>query len=128
MESIYTESAPRPAGHYSQAITHQGIVYVSGQLPVNPATSEKTFGSIEEQTRQALENLEAILKASGSDSQHVLRTTVYVSDIELWPRVNKEYADFFKGHQPARTVVPTRDLHYGFLIELDAIAAQIIHE
>ncbi|MEM5776253.1 MAG: Rid family detoxifying hydrolase, partial [Anaerolineaceae bacterium] len=105
MESIFTNHAPQPAGHYSQAVVHQGIVYVSGQLPVNPATGEKNFGTIQAQTRQVLDNLEAILTGAGSDREHVLRTTVYVSDISLWGSVNQAYAEFFGDHRPARTVV-----------------------
>ena len=125
METIFTYAAPKPAGHYSQAIVHQGMVYISGQLPIDPTTGEKHLNSIEEQTQQALYNLEAILKAAGSDKTHVLKTTVYISDIALWDRVNAVYAAFFGDHKPARAIVPTKELHFGFLIEIDALAAQI---
>jgi 2-iminobutanoate/2-iminopropanoate deaminase len=123
MEQVDTTNAPRPAGHYSQAITHQGLVYVSGQLPIDPATGERRVGSIEEQAQQALENLKAVLEAAGSDLAHVLKTTVYVSDIQLWDRVNAVYGRAFGAHKPARAVVPTRELHFGFQIEIDAVAA-----
>jgi 2-iminobutanoate/2-iminopropanoate deaminase len=123
MKVVSTPNAPRPAGHYAQAIVHSGTVYVSGQLPVDPDTGEKRLGSIEEQTEQALENVAAILVAAGSDVQHVLKVTVYVSDISLWGRVNAVYARFFGEHCPARAVVPTRELHYGFQIEIEAVAA-----
>ena len=123
MISISTPNAPGPAGHYSQAIVHQGVVYVSGQLPIDPCTGEKCLGSIEEQTERALRNLAEILRASGSDVDQVLKTTVYVSDIALWDRVNKVYARFFGEHRPARSVVPTRNLHFGFQIEIEAIGA-----
>jgi 2-iminobutanoate/2-iminopropanoate deaminase len=123
MKVVSTPNAPRPAGHYAQAIVHSGTVYVSGQLPVDPDTGEKRLGSIEEQTEQALENVAAILVAAGSDVQHVLKVTVYVSDISLWGRVNAVYARFFGDHRPARAVVPTRELHYGFQIEIEAVAA-----
>lgn len=119
---ISTPNAPRPAGHYSQAIVHGDIVYVSGQLAIDPQTGEKRLGSIEEQTEQALKNVAEILKAANSDVSQVLKTTVYVSDIALWERVNAVYARFFGEHRPARAVVPTRDLHYGFQIEIEAIA------
>jgi 2-iminobutanoate/2-iminopropanoate deaminase len=122
MRKISTQNAPQPAGHYSQAIVHNGVVYVSGQLPIDPKTGEKRVGSIEEQAEQALKNLSAILKAAGSDISRVVKTTVYVSHIELWDRVNAVYAKFFGEHRPARAVVPTRDLHYGFQIEIEAIA------
>ena len=123
MIEISTPHAPQPAGHYAQAIVHNGLVYVSGQLPVDPASGEKRIGSIEEQTEQALRNVAAILVAAGSDLDHVLKTTVYVSDISLWGRVNAVYAAAFGQHRPARAVVPTRELHYGFQVEIEAIAA-----
>jgi 2-iminobutanoate/2-iminopropanoate deaminase len=123
MIQVSTPNAPQPAGHYAQAIVHDGLVYVSGQLPVDPATGEKRLASIEEQAEQALKNVAAILQAAGSDLNHVLKTTVYVSDIGLWGRVNAVYAAFFGDHRPARAVVPTRELHYGFQVEIEAVAA-----
>jgi 2-iminobutanoate/2-iminopropanoate deaminase len=125
MRTILTRNAPAPGGHSSQAIAHGGLIYVSGQLPVDPQTGEKNLGSIEEQAEQALRNVAAILDAAGSDIYHVLKTTVYVSDIALWGRVNAVYAAFFGKHRPARAVVPTRDLHYGFQIEIEAVAVVI---
>jgi 2-iminobutanoate/2-iminopropanoate deaminase len=123
MKFISTKDAPTPAGHYSQAIVHNGLVYVSGQLPIDPRTGEKRTGSIEEQTEQVLRNMKAILEASNSGIARVLKVTVYISDIELWGKVNTVYEHFFKDHRPARAVVPTRELHYGFKIEMEAIAA-----
>lgn len=125
MHSVLTQNAPAPAGHYSQAIVHNGLIYVSGQLPIDPATGERKIGSIEEQTEQAIANLEQILAAAGSDLSQVLKTTVYISDIALWDRVNAVYADVFGEHRPARAIVPTKDLHYGLQIEIDAVAVQI---
>lgn len=122
MKTITTPNAPKAAGHYSQAMVHDNIVYVSGQLPINPETGEKRTGSIEEQTLQALKNVAAILEAAGSGLNRVLKTTVYVSDIALWDRVNKVYGEFFGDHRPARAVVPTRELHFGFKIEIEAVA------
>ena len=123
MKVISTQNAPEPAGHYSQAIVHHNIVYVSGQLPIDPKTGEKRTGPIEEQTEQVLNNLSEILKAAGSNLNQVIKTTVYLSDIELWSRVDAVYARFFGEHRPARAVVPTRNLHFGFQIEIEAIAA-----
>jgi len=123
MREIFTKNAPKPAGHYSQAIVHNGIVYVSGQLPIDPLTVEKQISSIEEQTEQTLKNLSEILKAAGSNIESVLKVTVYISDIGLWPRVNTVYSRFFGEHRPARAVVPTKELHFGFQIEVEAIAA-----
>ncbi len=122
MIEISTQNAPKPAGHYSQAIVHNNIVYVSGQVSTDPKTGEKRIGSIEEQTEQALKNLSEILEAAGSNINQVIKTTVYVSDIELWGRVNAVYSRFFGEHRPARAIVPTRNLHFGFQIEIEAIA------
>ena len=121
--TVHTQDAPTPAGHYSQAVVHNGLVFVAGQLAVDPRTGEKRLGSVEEQTEQALMNVGAILKAAGSDLSRVLKMTVYISDIGLWGRVNEVYARVLGGHRPARAVIPTKELHHGFLIEIDAVAA-----
>ena len=123
IEAIQTTNAPTPAGHYSQAIVHNGVIYVAGQLPIDPVTGEKLLGSIEAQTERTLRNLEAILNAANSDLSRVLKMTVYVSDISQWPAVNATYARVMGDHKPARAIVPVKELHYGFLIEIDAIAA-----
>ena len=123
MRMISTPDAPPPAGHYSQAVVYGDMVYVSGQLAVNLATGEKGVGSIEEQTRLTLQNIEQILLSAGSDLNHVIKTTAYVSDVELWGGVNQAYAEVFGDHRPARAVVPSRELHYGCLVEIEAIAA-----
>jgi len=96
---------------------------MSGQLPIDPATGDKRLGSIEEHTGLALRNVEAILQAANSSKDLVPKATVYVSEIELWGRVNAVYQDFFGGHRPTRAIVPTRDLHYGFKVEIEVIAA-----
>jgi len=123
MEKVFTPNAPKPAGHYSQGIIHNGLVYVAGQVAIDPATGERKLASIEEQTEQTLKNVAAILEAAGSDLNQVLKTTVYISDIELWGQVNEAYAKVFGDHRPARAIIPVKDLHYGFLIEIEAIAA-----
>jgi 2-iminobutanoate/2-iminopropanoate deaminase len=123
MRMISTPDAPSPAGHYSQAVVYGDTVYVSGQLAVDPITGEKGVGSIEEQTRLTLRNIEQILLAAGSDLAHVIKTTAYISDVELWGGVNQAYAEVFGDHRPARAVVPSRELNYGCLVEIEAIAA-----
>ena len=123
MQSIETRDAPTAAGHYSQAIVHNGVVYVAGQLPIKPGSSERHVGSIEEQTEQTLRNVEAILKAAGSGLDRVLQMTIYVSDISLWGGVNTAYSRVMGGHKPARAVVPVKELHYGYQIEIQAIGA-----
>jgi 2-iminobutanoate/2-iminopropanoate deaminase len=120
---VNTSNAPAAGGHYSQAVVCNGLVFVSGQLSIDPQTGEKKLGSIEQQTEQVLRNVSEILKAANSDLSQVLKMTVYVSDINLWSAVNEVYARVMGYHRPARAVIPTRDLHYGFLIEIDAIAA-----
>lgn len=121
LQIIETPNAPLPAGHYSQATVVNGLVFVAGQLPIKP-NREKVLGSIEEQTLQTLENVKAIVEAAGSDLHHIAKVTVYISDISLWEGVNKVYTEFFGAHKPARAIVPVKDLHYGFLIEIEAVA------
>jgi 2-iminobutanoate/2-iminopropanoate deaminase len=104
MIEISTPDAPQPAGHYTQAMVHGDLVYVSGQLPIDPQTGEKRTGSIEEQTDQAIRNLAGILNAANSGLDQVVKTTVYISDIELWDRVNAVYSRLFGEHRPARAV------------------------
>jgi len=123
MKIISTPDCPPPAGHYSQGIVHNGLLYVSGMLAVDPKTGEKKLGSIEEQTQQALDNIDGVLRAAGTNRDNVLKCTCYVSDIALWGQVNAIYAKFFGDHKPARAVVPTRELHFGFLVEIECVAA-----
>jgi 2-iminobutanoate/2-iminopropanoate deaminase len=123
IRKIETRNAPAPGGHYSQAVVYNGLVFVSGQLSIDPETGEKKLGLIEEQTEQALRNVEGILKAANSDLSRVLKMTVYVADIGLWSAVNAVYSRVMGEHRPARAIVPTGELHYGFLIEIEAIAA-----
>ncbi len=121
--TVSTTAAPLPAGHYSQAVVHGDLVFVSGQLPVDPTSGAVLSGSAGQQARAALANLAAILAAADSGLDRVLRATVFVSDIACWDEVNAVWAEVFGDHRPARTVVPTRDLHHGCLVEVDAIAA-----
>jgi len=121
MKAIFTEKAPSPAGHYSQAIISGGLVFVSGQLPIHPESGE-IKPTIEKQTHQVMNNLENILIASASSLDKVVKATLYISDISLWAKVNAIYAERFGSHKPARAVVPTRDLHFGCLIEVEVVA------
>ena len=122
MEKVQTESAP-PKGHYSPAVVHNGLVFVSGQLPRDAATGEVETGAIEVQTELALRNVEQILLAAGSDLNHVLQMTIYIAEMELWDKVNEVYARILGEHKPARAIVPVKDLHFGTKIEIQAIAA-----
>ena len=123
MEKIQVEGTPIPKGHYSQGIVHNNLVYVSGQLPMNLANGEIESGSIEAQTELALRNVEQVLLAANSDLNHVLQMTIYISDMELWDKVNEVYARVLGEHRPARAIVPVKDLHFGTKIEIQAIAA-----
>ena len=123
MKTIQPQNQPQPKGHYSPGIEHNGLIYVSGQLPLSLDTREPFTGSIEEQTELALRNVEAVLHAAGSDLDHVLQMTIYVSDMELWGRVNETYARVMGEHRPARAIVPVKELHFGTQIEIQAIAA-----
>jgi 2-iminobutanoate/2-iminopropanoate deaminase len=123
MQIVQTTSAPAPAGHYSQGIVHGGLVYVAGQLGIDPADRQAPVGTIEEQTERTLRNVEAILVAAGSGLDRVLQMTIYVSDMELWGRVNATYARIMGDHRPARAIVPVKDLHYGYQIEIQAVGA-----
>ena len=112
---------PKANGHYSQCIEHNGILYLSGQLPINQ-NSKITPKSIEEQTDLVLKNMEAILNEAGSSKNNVLQVRIYLSNIELWDKVNDRYSLFFEEHKPVRCVIPTRELHFGCLIEIEATA------
>jgi 2-iminobutanoate/2-iminopropanoate deaminase len=122
IKRINTPNAPQPAGHYSQATVYNGLVFVAGQLSIEP-TGEKKLGPIEEQTELALANVHAILRAAGSDWDRVLKMNISVSDINLWEAVNKVYSRVLGENRPARAVIPCGQLHHGFLIEIEAIAA-----
>ena len=124
MKTIQPPDQPRPKGHYSPGIEHHGLIYVSGQLPMSLDTREPFTGDIDTQTELALRNVEAVLKAGGSDLRHVLQMTIYVSDMELWGAVNAAYARVMGDHRPARAIVPVKDLHFGTKIEIQAIAAK----
>lgn len=122
VHAVQTDLAPRPGGHYAQAVVHHGIVYCSGQLPVDTRTGEIVQGPFEAQAETVLRNLAAILAAAGSNLQCTIRTTAYLARMEDWEAFNALYSKTFGSHRPARTVVPVGTLHHGALIEMDAIA------
>ncbi len=123
MNAISTPKAPLARGHYSQAIVHAGVAYIAGQLPIVPDEPDRKLGDFESQARQVIANVVAIALAAGSSADLILRTTVYITDIAHWPSFNAIYAEMLGAHKPARTVVPVAQLHYGYLVEMDAIAA-----
>lgn len=123
MTFIQASDAPAPGGHYSQAVAHNGLVFISGILPITPDGQKLTEATVTEQTEQVFANFDAILRAAGSNRENVLKVTVFVSDIHAWGTVNQLYTQFFGDHRPARSIVPVGPLHYGLSLELEAIAA-----
>jgi reactive intermediate/imine deaminase len=123
MNAVSTDRAPAARGHYSQAIVHGGLVFVAGQLPVVPEDPERRLPDFEAQAEQVLSNVGAILETAGSGVERILKATVYIADIAHWPAFNAVYARRLGDHRPARTVVPVAQLHYGYLVEMDVIAA-----
>ena len=123
MNLVSTLGAPTARGHYSQAVVHAGLVYVAGQLPIVPGEPEKHLATFEEQARRVIDNVAAILVEAGSGLELVLKASVYIADLSYWPAFNAIYAEKMGGHKPARTVVPVAGLHYGYLLEMDVIAA-----
>lgn len=122
MKAIHTGHTP--AGHYSSGMEHNGTLYISGQLSIDPATGKRPDGDINEETLQALNNVEAVLKAAGMEKTDVIQCRIYTSSGAYWGDINKVYADFFGNHKPARAIVPCGELHYGCLVEIEAVAVR----
>jgi 2-iminobutanoate/2-iminopropanoate deaminase len=121
---IRSDAAPAPVGPYSQALVQGGLLFASGQIPLDPATQKLVQGEIEAQTERVLENLAAVLAAGGTSLASVLRTTVYLADLALFPRMNAVYAKHFAQEpRPARSTIQAGALPLGALVEIDAIAA-----
>ena len=124
MQFVQTPHAPTAAGHYSQGVVHGGVVYVAGQVPLDPASGALVGeGDVAAQTEQALRNVAAVLAAAGSGLDRVLSMTVFVTDAAFWPEVNATYARVMGAHRPARAIIPIAPLKGGFLIEIQAVAA-----
>lgn len=126
IKPIYPAEMKKPKGHYAPGIVHNGVVYVSGQLPINTEGEPQT-GSIEDQTSLCLRNIETILHASGSNLRRILKVNVFIADISNWPKFNETFAAIMGDHRPARIVVPCNQLNYGCGIEIDCIAAVLDH-
>lgn len=138
-ETVSTQDAPKPRGHYAQATVHQGVIYVATQLPIppdaqnpnpspnspgsRPSDGPPAMGSIEKQARLVLNNVLAIVRAGGGSADSLLRITIYVSDVAHWPAVNRVYESVLGDCCPARGVIPTGKLHLGADVAADAIAA-----
>lgn len=125
MKPIQTEKAPAAIGPYSQAIdSGTGLVFVSGQLPIDPATGAFPQGGVQEQTRQSLTNAKAILEAAGIGLQNVVKTTVFLADMGDFAAMNEVYSQFFSAPFPARSAVAVKTLPKGALVEIECIAAR----
>ncbi|MDM0057584.1 RidA family protein [Variovorax fucosicus] len=122
--SILTDRAPKPAGHYTQAIVSGAHVFVSGQLPIRPDGRPLDEDGFEAQARQAIQNMLEIVRAAGSSPQQIVKVTAYIVGIANWARFNAVYASMVPDACPARSVVPVPELHYGYLVEIDAIAVR----
>ena len=124
MKAIHTTQAPAAIGPYSQAIEVNGFVFASGQIPIDPTTGEFVEGGIQEQTRQALTNASNILKQAGTDLNHVVKTTVFLSSITDFAAMNEIYAQFFSEPYPARSAIAVKDLPKGALVEVEVLAVK----
>ena len=122
MKAISTTKAPAAIGPYSQAIQVGNLVYTSGQIPINPATGVFVEGGIKEQTRQSLLNVKAILEEAGLTMGDVLKTTVFMADMNDFAEMNAVYAEFFKEPYPARSAVAVKTLPKGALVEIEVVA------
>lgn len=122
MEVISTKDAPKAIGPYSQAVRVQNMVYTSGQIPVDPSNGEVVGGGIENQAKQVLENLKAVLVEAGTRFENVLKTTVYIKDMKDFASVNNIYGHYFKEPYPARSCVEVARLPKDVLIEIEAVA------
>ena len=122
-EIISTEKAPKAIGPYSQAVIHNGIAYLSGQIPLDPATGHLVEGDIAVQTARVLENVKAVLEASGASLNSVLKTTVFLKDMADFPKMNEVYARYFSANPPARSTVQAAKLPRDVSVEIDAIAS-----
>ena len=122
MKAISTQKAPAAIGPYSQAIFVGNLVYTSGQIPIDPATGVIVEGGIKEQTRQSLTNVKAILESSGLSMRNVVKTTVFMADMNDFAEMNGVYAEFFAEPYPARSAVAVKTLPKGALVEIEVIA------
>lgn len=122
MKKIETEFSVRDGGHYSPGMIYNDVLYISGQLSIDPNTGKRPEGGVKAEARQALENLDTVLKAAGASRDKVVQCRVYIPDVSYWPDLNEVYSEFFGSHKPARIVVPSNNLYGGCLVEIEAIA------
>ena len=122
MKKLHSDKAPKALGPYSQAIVAGGLLFASGQVPIDPATGNFVEGGIKEQTKQSLTNVSNVLAEAGIDLSHVVKTTVFLSDMDNFAAMNEVYASFFSEPYPARSAVAVKTLPKGALVEIEVIA------
>jgi 2-iminobutanoate/2-iminopropanoate deaminase len=122
-EIVITDRGPKPIGPYSQAVKTNGFLYLSGQVALDPKTNEMSAGDIRQQTERVLENVKGILEAAGSNLHHVVKTTVFLKDMNEFPAMNEVYARYFTTAPPARSTVQAVRLPKDALVEIEVIAA-----
>ncbi len=123
-EEIFTKSAPKPIGPYSQGIKVGDFLFLSGQIPLNPATGDIIIGDIEAQTEQVMSNIKSVLKEAGMDFSNVIKTTIYLTDLQHFSKVNEVYERYVEKPYPARTTVEVKGLPKGALVEIEVIACE----
>jgi len=122
-EIIYTNQAPEPIGPYSQAVKAGNLLFVSGQIPIDPATGNVVTGSVKDEATQVMKNLAAVLEVSGTTFNAIVKTTIFLSDMALFAEVNEIYGSYFSGNFPARETVAVKGLPKGVNVEISVIAA-----
>lgn len=122
IQCIETDASRKSVAHYSPGTVHNGVLYVSGQLPRDMESGQLVAGGIREQALKALENVEAVLKLAGCKKEDVIKCTIYTTDGGFWGDINDVYKGFFGQHKPARVLIPIGDIGNGCLVEIDAIA------
>lgn len=123
MQIITSSKAPAPIGPYNQAVIHNGILYMSGQIAIDPATGNMVLDNIQAETHQVMRNLQAVLEAAGTNFNKAIKTTIFLSDMSLFTEVNEVYGGFFDGHYPARETVAVKGLPKGVNVEISMLVA-----
>jgi 2-iminobutanoate/2-iminopropanoate deaminase len=121
---IHTQDAPAPIGPYSQAVQAGDLIFISGQVALDPITGEMNNADLTEETHQVLKNIQAVLNAAGCDFTHIVKTTIFLSDMQLFARVNEIYGSYFQGNYPARETVAVKGLPKNANVEISVIAAR----
>ncbi len=122
IEAIFTDKAPRPVGPYNQGIKAGDFLFISGQIPIDPATGRLVEGEFSDKVKRVLENIKAVVEAAGGTLDDIVKVTVYIKDINLFQEFNRVYSEYFKGRPPARVVVEVSNLPLNAELEIEAIA------